>query len=863
MKNYLFSACFLLIFLSITLRISAQVGINSDGSQPDPSAGLDVKFTNKGLLPPRMSYNQLNAIVNPASGLTVFCDDCGLNGGGAMAMFINGAWYLFNTICLNPKNPIAGVHVSSFNQIIWNWMPTIGANGYKWNIINDYNSANDLGLVTTTTETGLLCNLSYTRYLWAYNVCGTSIPTILSASNLFIPLPPTIGIHVPSINQIVWNWNFSEGALGYKWNTINDFASATNMGNSTSKIETDLTCSMGYTRYVWAYNDCGNSSSSTLNQMTNSCSGYPTITTSAATNITSATTTCGGDVISDGGTMVLFRGVCWNISQSPTISNNHTTDGSGLGVFSSNLTNLTSNTFYYIRAYATNNGGTAYGNEISFMTLPSVVTTAVTEITQTTAVSGGNVDYGGGNTVTSRGVCWSTFANPTITDNHTTDGGGTGTFISNLTGLIGNTTYFVRAYAVNITGTTYGNQETFNTSPLLPSVTTTSVSLITLTTAASGGNVTSNGGADVTVRGVCWSILPNPTIADNITTDGSGGGVFISSMTNLISNTLYYVKAYATNSVGTAYGNELTYTTQLNPTLPTIITIEASNILPTTATSGGNVLSDGGSVVVFRGVCWNTNPNPTTSDNHTTDGSGTGLYVSNLTGLIMNTIYYLRAYAINSIGTAYGNEVSFSFICGQPFTDTRNGYVYNTIYIGSQCWMKENINIGTQVSGVVEQTNNNVIEKYCYGNIEANCTIYGGLYQWNEIMQYVTTPGAQGICPIGWHIATNPEWSILIDLLGGESVAGGKMKEVGTNHWLSPNNGATNESGFTALPGSTRNTSGNFVNLTRYANFWTSTENSVGSTNALYPGLYYLDGVVYRNNNVKSLGFSGRCLQDN
>ncbi|MFZ4708201.1 MAG: FISUMP domain-containing protein, partial [Bacteroidales bacterium] len=147
-----------------------------------------------------------------------------------------------------------------------------------------------------------------------------------------------------------------------------------------------------------------------------------------------------------------------------------------------------------------------------------------------------------------------------------------------------------------------------------------------------------------------------------------------------------------------------------------------------------------------------------------------------------------------------------SIPCGQPFTDIRDGKVYGTVQIGSQCWMKQNLNTGTMVNGYQNQANNQVIEKYCYANHEYNCDEYGGLYQWNEMMQYNLTPKIRGICPYGWLLPSIAEWTTLTTYLGGDTIAGGLMKEEGTAHWISPNNSATNESGFTALPGGLRYT---------------------------------------------------------
>ena len=192
-----------------------------------------------------------------------------------------------------------------------------------------------------------------------------------------------------------------------------------------------------------------------------------------------------------------------------------------------------------------------------------------------------------------------------------------------------------------------------------PTVTTTSVTGITISTAISGGNVTSDGGASVTARGVAYSTSTNPTISGNYTSDGSGTGSFTSNIIGLIPSTLYYVRAYATNSAGTSYGNQVTFTTTAVVTAPVITTSAVVSIGLITATSGGNVTSDGGATVTAKGVCWGTTHAPTTSNSKTINGSGTGAFTSSVTGLTRATAYYLRAYATNSQGTSYGAEIQF------------------------------------------------------------------------------------------------------------------------------------------------------------------------------------------------------------
>jgi uncharacterized protein (TIGR02145 family) len=137
------------------------------------------------------------------------------------------------------------------------------------------------------------------------------------------------------------------------------------------------------------------------------------------------------------------------------------------------------------------------------------------------------------------------------------------------------------------------------------------------------------------------------------------------------------------------------------------------------------------------------------------------------------------------------------FVCGTVLN--YGGQDYNTVQIDTQCWLKENLNIGTMLLTPAVPADNGIIEKHCMNNLPANCLIYGGLYYWNEMMQYSLNPGVQGICPSGWHVPTDNEISTLVSYLAGTSVAGGAMKETGTEHWVTPNGGATNSSGFTAL----------------------------------------------------------------
>lgn len=195
---------------------------------------------------------------------------------------------------------------------------------------------------------------------------------------------------------------------------------------------------------------------------------------------------------------------------------------------------------------------------------------------------------------------------------------------------------------------------------VVPTVTTTTITAITSSGANSGGNVTSDGGCSVTGRGIEWSYYSNFSSILGSTSNGTGTGFYTSTMSGLADNTTFYVRAYATNSAGTGYGATLSFTTLPSCTLPTVTTASISAILATSATGGGNVTATGGCAVTARGVCWSTSTNPTISNSHTTDGSGTGSFTSSITGLTCGTTYYIRAYATNSAGTGYGSQVSFT-----------------------------------------------------------------------------------------------------------------------------------------------------------------------------------------------------------
>ena len=293
---------------------------------------------------------------------------------------------------------------------------------------------------------------------------------------------------------------------------------------------------------------------------------------------------------------------------------------------------------------------------------PFLTTAAVTNISANSATSGGSISSDGGAAVTDRGIVWGTSPNPTIFNSSTFDGTGAGDFISQMTGLTVNVTYYVRAYATNSIGTSYGNTISFTTfnAPTAPVVVTSPISNIGSTTATGGGAISSDGGSPVTSRGVVYGVTTAPTTSGTKTIDGSGVGNFTSMISALTPVTTYYVRAYAVNSVGTSYGIETSFVTTSTSALPTVNSTLVTTVTTNSATSGGTVTADGGAPVTARGVVWSTSPSPTLANSSTVDGAGLGTFTSLITGLTSSTLYHVRAYATNSIGTAYSPEVTFT-----------------------------------------------------------------------------------------------------------------------------------------------------------------------------------------------------------
>lgn len=691
-----------------------------------------------------------------------------------------------------------------------------------------------------------------------------SVPTVTTSSITAIVLTTATGG-----GNVVSDGGANVSVRGVCWSTTANptFSSphtsdGSGTGTYTSSI-TGLTLGTTYHVRAYAYNSSGYGYGSDVTFTTLASASLPTLSTTAVTLITSTSATSGGIITADGGAAVTARGVCWSTTANPTVAlATKTTDGTGIGTFTSNITGLLGGTTYHVRAYATNSTETGYGTDISFTTsagvLATITTTAITANAGISATSGGSITSDGGATITIRGVCWGLNLNPSTTDTKTTDGTGPGIFVSNLTGLISGTNYHMRAYATNNVGTAYGQDIAF-TSASLATLTTTAITSITQTTARGGGTITLDGGSPIIERGVCWGTSSNPTIAiaSNKTSDGGGTGAFYSYyIDSLSASTLYYVRAYATNSVGTAYGSNVTFTTTA-PIIPTLTTADISAVTLNTAVSGGDISADGYATITAKGVVWGTSTSPTVAltTKTTNTSGGTGIFISNITGLSANTVYYMRAYATNITGTGYGRELILKTSSG-TLTDG-DGNTYYTVQIGTQYWMRENLKTtkyrdGSFIANITDNTAWNALNTgaYCwYNNDATNKPIYGALYNW------YTTQDSRALCPTGSHIPTDADWTTMTTFLGGNVVAGGKIREIGTSHWTYTSGTETNESGFTALPGGYRNSS-----IGQYGYWWTSTLNT--ATSSWQYGIYNYDSSLQRNVNNNTTGMSIRCIKD-
>ena len=519
------------------------------------------------------------------------------------------------------------------------------------------------------------------------------------------------------------------------------------------------------------------------------------ITTKQVIEINKKTATCGGTVNYSGEGEITAWGVCWiestNPQGLPTLENPHTTQtGTPSSSFVSYLTGLQEDFTYKVRAYVIIRFGvtsTVYASNVfTFTTLPFDASPPVGVTTRdpmidyniTTAIGGGTVSGTGKATISARGICWGTSPWPTLTNSSTTESGSTGSFTSNMTGLIADTYYYVRAYATNILGTTYADNEVFFKTK--PYVVTDEVYESSITTSSAQGGGTVSGLPGYSYHGLCWNTSANPTVDDYLSQSGYGEGSFIGNMTDLEAGRTYHVRAYATydyNNGPTYYGNDVYFTTVAPPA---VTTSEITSISGGTAKGGGIIY--GLASDLYHGIIWGTNPNQlslSNTDNFVAlNGQGNGTFDSDLDNLIDGETYYVKAFAILGFDSAdlltahYGNQVRFiangtyegsgdtqSWACGQTFS--AGGITYSTATVNGKCWITQNL--GASVSSEIGNT-------YQFGQSSVITSSYD-LVPESDLYSYIWMD-SQGGWPseldpceelgAGWRLPTISEWTSAI-----------------------------------------------------------------------------------------------------
>ena len=389
-----------------------------------------------------------------------------------------------------------------------------------------------------------------------------------------------------------------------------------------------------------------------------------TLSTDTVKNIGITNALMGGEITYDGGKVVTERGLCFSQTKAPTIKDLKIPVGDGEGKFAIVASQLKENTLYYVRAFAINSIGIAYGNERNFTTLDyrlvKLKTNPASDIGMFLATLHGEVFDDGGGHIMERGFLMSLSPNPSLSEmKFVSSQSVVGPMKTVVTELIENTTYYYRSFAKNEKGYSLGNIQSFTTLDIkFPEIVTLPVTNILFTSANYEAEVKYDGGVPILERGFCFSTQPNPTIQDNKYLVSGELGVFKLVMTELQPGTLYYVRSFAKNRKGLQYGNQVSFTT-VAYTPPNVMTQDVAQVTTQSAQATGQVSDEGNTPVTERGFCFGQNRNPSVNDRKVDLGSGLGGFSYNFSGLSEGTTYYIRAYAINKKGIFYGEERSF------------------------------------------------------------------------------------------------------------------------------------------------------------------------------------------------------------
>ena len=377
------------------------------------------------------------------------------------------------------------------------------------------------------------------------------------------------------------------------------------------------------------------------------------------TGLTSSSAVLNANVLSDGGEIAKKRGFYWG----PDAQTEHYVECVS-SEFNYELNGLSRNTTYYFKSYSANSIGSAESEVISFTTmaeLPAVITGDVNDIEEYSASVSGSIEDDGGAEIADKGFVYGTYSGPDMKTGYVMSAGsGSDPFSLSLSELSPNRTYYIRAYAVNSAGVSYGEEHTFATKTALPSIGTISLESRTSSMLKLSALILDDGGETPSEAGFYYSTSEDVDTSTSTKVPGRASGPsFTAELKGLTRSTKYYIRAYAVNSAGEAVSSPVSFSTQAE--LPVVETTGVVEITDVSAICGGNVTDDGGSEITAKGIVWSTSPNPTIALSNKIDaGKGVGEFISTMTGLTYSTQYYVRAYATNSAGTSYGAVMDFT-----------------------------------------------------------------------------------------------------------------------------------------------------------------------------------------------------------
>ena len=591
----------------------------------------------------------------------------------------------------------------------------------------------------------------------------------------------------------------------------------------------------------------------------------PVISTTTATEISTVSAVSGGNITNDGGAPISSKGICWSTTTDPTIAHSKTSESGESLSFTSNITQLIPSTLYYVRAYATNSAGTSYGKSESFKTLgdkPGSNSQNTSNIQPNSATLNGNVNPNSLSSVITFEYGLTTNYGSAITAVQSPLTGNSPVNVSvDLSGLTAGTTYHFRIKAENVLGTTYSDDISFRTLGQIPTVSTVFATDIQAKVATLKGSVNPNNLSTTVVLEWGTSTSYGNTITSSVSPIiGNSPQSITESLSGIIPRTTYHFRIKATNELGSTISDDITFSTLGD--IPFVNGQSVTDISLNNATLkcsvNPNYLS---TTVVFEwGTTTSYGNTAAASQNSLTGGNPVNVS-ANLTGLQSEITYNFRIKATNDLGTTYSDNKLFKTYAAVD----GNGNGYYSVTIGTQTWLTENLKTikykdGTDIPNVTDSIAWAALTTGAYCNYRNKTdsdfiATYGRLYNW-----YAVNSGKLAIT--GWHIPTHNEWNTLVTFLGGQDVAGGKMKEAGIIHWQTPNNGATNESGFSALPSGYRGPilTYEYQSLGKNVAFWEST---------IYPSTQAY-GLVLRYNEItsqtyvfnKAYGFPVRLIKD-